>query len=384
MGTKEHEKDCLRQSLAECSLMRGETRRLARRLATTRESDSERPDFTFALPSQQRGVPATLIGLEHFMVDQCCEAQRKREGVNSLGARRRKALEALRNKYAPQIESGHELPDEAVAELLTLIAETMTDMLSSSYPEFMKSFETIFLDHLGKVDEYRKSLRNKANDGEHIELGFLIEVHSDMSHYTVVDSNDRRRCASGDILVFDDMLELFEKASGKIDFVILSVYGNVDTEPKNVLAFRCGNVKKSITKQHVPICSFASIESDLDAFAMPKAEVSVSHTFDEGGEMIDAVYSVGTPTLDAEIMAELMLRGAMRAWFALRNGRAFVSSEAIATFIDVFGDEIVGWRKLGDDASEWRVRPVMQRRSDQRSDAEKTRRARRSSMQMRR
>ena len=301
-----------------------------------------------------------------------------------MGARRRKALEALRNKYATQVESDHVLPDEAVTELLNLSADTMADMLSSSYPEFMKSFETIFLDHLGKVDEYRKSLRNKASNGERMELGFLIEIHSDMSHYIAVNSNGRRECAPGDMLIFDAMLELFEKASSKIDFVILSAYGNVGTEPKNVLAFKCGNVKKSITKQHVPICTFAGIESDLDAFAMPKTEVSVSHTFDEGGEMIDAVYSVGTPQLDAETMTELMLRGAMRAWFALRNGRAFVSSEVIAAFIDVFGDEIVGWRKLGDDASEWRVRPVMQRRSDQRSDAEKTRRARRSSMQMRR
>jgi hypothetical protein len=133
----------------------------------------------------------------------------------------------------------------------------------------------------------------------------------------------------------------------------------VDIEPKNVLALKCGNAKKTITKQQVPVCTFAGIESDIDAFAKPKADVSVSHTLNEGGEMIDAVYNVGTPALDAETMAELMLRGAMRAWFALLDGRAFVSSEAIATFIDVFADEIVGWRSLSDDAEEWRVRPVL-------------------------
>lgn len=357
---KKHETDCLNSSLSVGQIQRGETRRIVQRLlSATCVSECERPDFTFAVPSKRRGAPATLIGLEHFMVDQCCEAQRKREGVNSLGARRRKAFKALQDKYAPQIKSGHELPDEAVAELLALVGDTMADMLSSSYPEFMKSFETTFLDHLGKVDEYRKNLRSKAANGERVELGFLIEVHSDMSCYVVVDGDTRRKCAPGDILVFDDMLELFDRASSKIDFVIMAIYGNVDTKPKNVLAFKCGNAKKSITKQQVPICTFAAIESDIDAFAKPKADVSVSYASTEGGKTINASYNVGTPELDTETMTELTLRGAMRAWFALRDGRAFVSNEAIATFIDVFGDEIVGWRSLSGDAEEWRVRPVL-------------------------
>lgn len=309
--------------------------------------------------SQQRGVPATLIGLEHFMVDQCCEAQRKREGVNSLGARRRKQFEALREKYIPQIESGDELPDAAFADLLALSADAIADALSSSYPEFMKSFETTFLDHLSKVERYRENLRAAASNGERIELGFLIEIHSDMGRYTLSDRSGSRKCKAGDMLVFDDMLSLFEKSSRIIDFIILSVYGNVDTKPRNVLAFKCGNVKKSITKQHVPICVFADKESEISAFAKPRAEVSVSHTSSESGEMIDAIYNVGTPELDTEVLAELMLRGAMRAWFALRDEQAFVSSGAITAFIAAFGNEIVGWRRLCDDENEWRVRPVM-------------------------
>lgn len=293
------------------------------------------------------------------MVDQCCEAQRKREGVNSLGARRRGQFEALRKKYAPQVETGNELPDEAIAELLSLTAVTMADMLSSSYPELMKSFETIFLDHLGKVDEYRRNLKAVARNGERIEMGFLIEIHSDMSRYMIVDEKGQRKCEQGDILVFEDMLELFERASSKIDFVILAVYGNVDVKPRNVLAFKCGNVEKSISKQHIPICTFADVDSDIGAFVKPKAEVSVSHALSSDGENIDAVYTVGTPELGREALTELTLRGAMRAWYALRHGRAFVSTEAVAAFVSAFGDEISGWRKLSVEENEWRVRPVM-------------------------
>lgn len=360
MDRKEREKECLRLSLAAGAHTHGETRRVTRRLSTAvRKSDGERPDFTLKVPSQKKGVPETLIGLEHFMVDQCCEAQRKREGVNSLGVRRRGAFETLRKKYAPLIESENELPDEAVVDLLALTADTMADMLSSSYPEFMKSFETVFLNHLSKVDGYRKNLRTRAVNGERVELGFLIEVHSDMSRYMMIDGSGPRKCEPGDMLVFDDMLTLFERASGRIDFVILAVYGNMGIEPRNVLAFKCGNVKKSITKQHVPICTFAGIESDIDAFVKPKTKVSVSHSSREGGKMIDAVYSVDAPRMNEETMAELMLRSAMRAWYALREGKAFVSSKAIAAFITAFGDEIIGWRRLSDDEGEWRVRPVM-------------------------
>lgn len=359
---KNHEDKCLKDVVAVGAKLRGETRRILRRLPMDHyNSDRERPDFVFHIPSNKRGVAGTSIGLEHFMIDQCCENQRKHKGVNSLAAKRRAEINGLYHKYADEIKVDGNLPDILIDELMTLVANTMSDSLSSSYPELMESFKTVFFNHLDKVDEYRKNLKSQLIDGEHIEIGFLIEIHADMSKYHRANTKGAQQCVPGDIIIFDDMLNAINGAKGKVDFIILAVYGNIDIEPRNVLAFKCGNPEKSITKQHVPIITYAGIEADLDAFVKPHSKVSVTYSRNEENDAVNAVFTVNKPVLEEKALIELLFRSIMRAWYALRDGKSYVANKAIVEFMDLFGDLITGWRRLTDDENEWRVRPIMSR-----------------------
>ena len=359
MGSKEYEITCLRDTIEVGLRYAGETRRILRELPMKHCSvERERPDFVFHIPQSKRGRGGILIGLEHFLVDQCCEPQNRREGVNSLAARRRREFEEVRARWVPEMAAGGDLPNEAISELMNLTTDIMADQVSAGYPELIKSFETVFQCHLNKVSAYRKNLRNEVTKGDAIKIGFLVELHYDMSQYAIASNKGSRGCELGDVLVFDDMLDIINRARGKVDFIVLSIYGNVDSAPRNVLAFKCGNAEKSITKQGVPICVFADIESDIGAFAIPRPKVTAEYGLNSETGSVDGEFVVERQELDKEVRIELLARSAMRAWNALRTGRSYVAKAAMVRFVEEFGSRIVGWRPLTDDDNEWRVRPL--------------------------
>lgn len=275
MGNKEREVKCLQETMDYCSRLEGETRRILQRLSLERCINSERPDFMFEIPPNRRGNASSLVGLEHFMVDQCCESQRnqKRKGerVNSLSVKRRSKFGELCAEY---VSNNGDLSNELINEFLDLMDDVTSDHLSTSYPELVESLSTTFLRHLSKVSEYRENI-NKAKTfkGKRVEIGFLIEMHFDMSQYLLVSEKEKRRCEPGDIIIItSDMVDIFSEARGKVDFIILSMYGNVDIKPRNVFAFKCDSLKKSITKQNIPICVYAG--RDADFRTIHAAEVS--------------------------------------------------------------------------------------------------------------
>ncbi len=360
MDSKEHEIRCLKETIDACSGTQGETRRILKRLSLEYcDFDNERPDFVFEIPSNKHNETSIVIGLEHFTVDQCCEPQRKRDGINSLGAKQRRRIEKLYATYTPYIQESGELPDKAVKEFFQIAEGAISDCIGTSYPELMASFEKNFCNHLNKVSKYRENLRLRASIGKRIEIGFLIEIHSDMSCCMLASNKKRHMCEPGDILVTTEMLDIINKARGKVDFVILSSYGNVDAKPRKIVAFKCGNPEKSITKQSIPICVYTGIDAGFNPFVVPKPKVSVTPRSSDYGDSVNSEITVNRSGLPKEIRTELMLFRCMQAWCALRNGQTILANTSVMKVLDEFGDAIVGWRSLTDNEGKWRVRPIL-------------------------
>ena len=360
MGAKGRELKCLTDSLALCPTTRGETRRILQMLSMYEgDIDSERPDFILRVSRKGKSNSELVVGLEHFMVDQNSETQRKRKGVNSLGEKRRKQLEALQVKYRQDVVDGADLPDEAIGELFHAASGAIADSLNTSCVELIASFETVFLEHLRKVREYRRNVRRVAKRDDGIACGFLIELHSDLSRYFFEDGNSSRECVSGEALLLEEMVPVLEKAKGAIDFIVISFYSPTDSAPKNVLAFKCGNVRKSIEKQHVPICPYVGSDVFLEAFSRPKASVSVAEIEDEDNGDIKVTFEASGERLAYEDRFEFLLLSAAKAWHLARQGKPCVSDFLVHQFLTDYGDRIIGWKRFEGTRDDWRIRPIM-------------------------
>lgn len=346
MGKKDRERGCLDATLAICPTHRGETRRLLKRLDGAVELlESERPDFTFIIPHVHRSGGNTVVGLEHFAIDQCVERRRKSKhgdenAVNSLSAKRRAGLESIRKEYGPRIAVGEEIPMEAIDKFLNECSNAMADALTCSYPELMASFRTVFNKHLKRADAYRRNLHEVAEDVGAIELGFLIEMHADDNRFALVRGGRGRECERGDILVFEDMLGVMESAAGKVDFIILVSYGSLDVEPSKVLAFRCNNIRKSINKQGFPICRYIGMDAYAEAFKMERPSMSANWDTSEDGAEIGAQFErepKGAPDEDGVSRKECAHHALSDALSAIRDGDPCVMGRGLYRCLREFG-----------------------------------------------
>ena len=359
MGNKNREREFLTAVLEACPAQRGETRRILRRLSTAiNVAANERPDFVFHIPAANKGELDVVVGLEHFMVDQNSEQQRSRVGVNSRGEKRRKAVKRLFDSLPPGSDMTESELSDAFLRTLSLAEEQVADTLSASYPELLETFRTSFLGHLHKVKDYRQTIQALSDNGERIEIGFLVEIHMDLSRYVKSDGKKLQECIPGELLLFEDMVEIMEKAQGKIDFIVLAYCGMSDRCPAQVLAIKCGNIRKGIMKQHVPVYVYAGSDADLDPFTKPRPTVNITNRESEEEGHFEAVMNVEGMRPDDETSDELTIRNVARVWEARRKGQPYITSQSVDMCVRAFGGSISGWQRLSSESDEWRIRPV--------------------------
>ena len=223
----------------------GEGRRNVNRLNGSVDRSSERPDIVI------NAEDGRIIGIEHFRVDQLIKNDKK---VQSAAAEFVSSIEDERTRIVGDKDVDHlELTDEMLDMFGRNAAKGIFLTKNSKISDLAKSLEAgLFGDrgHAKKLDEYRCNLLTINNDAK-VELGYLIEFHSELSSLILNEGTSSHQLVSGEMPLFPDLYDLLERAARNVDWILLAFYPNLRSEMVGAAVARCSNgmFRKSLERQ---------------------------------------------------------------------------------------------------------------------------------------
>lgn len=347
MGKKEDEQACLAKALKLGMRQKGEPRRIIKRLegAELPRAKPERPDFVKVISPTRRRDKGALVGVEHFCVDHYSEPTRKDGGktANSLGSKERYKMREIYEKGHEALMETGELPEEALEGVTSIASGLLAATKKSSYYSFLHSFQCALDKHLRKANEYKRELKALADGGQRIELAFLVEIHTDFSNMFLRDGREVYRCPPGFMPMFEDVVDLLEKASNRVDHIVLLMGNTIHGRETSLLALNAHNVRGSLRKQRVSIYTYAGEDRFLPEMrTMPKeVEVTSSYTSDKAN--LNIVLGCTWTDAATECKVDAAFQGLKQAYKASQDGRCCASTFAVHFLSEILMDGIIFW-----------------------------------------
>ncbi len=114
--------------------------------------------------------------------------------------------------------------------------------------------------HACKLDTYRQNLSSAR--ASKVEIGFLIEIHSDFSGYFINDERGTRRIEKGQAVLPPETFDLLKRVSKDVDWLLLGFYPNVAGEIVDARIIDCreGRFSASCRKQKLTEVELLYIE----------------------------------------------------------------------------------------------------------------------------
>lgn len=197
----------------------GYKKKAATKLRGILRSDDERPDLVI-----RRGN-GSIIGIEHFRIDHHIKRGRS---ASSKSAELMANMNAQRERLKPVLNRSDEALDEAVDVVASFIAKEVYQCHSACCDDLTRSLSVRLFDkrsgHAIRLLDYRKNLIERYGDDRNIELGYLIEVHSDFHSLFLHTGSKVVRLQSGHCPLFGDLFTLLQKASAEVDWILIGFY----------------------------------------------------------------------------------------------------------------------------------------------------------------
>ena len=242
MEKKSKELDCLRQAVTLGLRKRGRTKTFFKAVEAglkDKESilDGERPDFVILTPQEQNGK-RTLLGIEHFRVDHLVTQKQYKKGndskqVASIGIVEQKNVNAFYDKYHEKVMASPEIPDGLFDGMAKLLENMANNIQRATYRNFMESFVYSMERHLSNVDDYLQELNKKSTGKYNIQMGFLVEVHSDFGHLYLSHDGKTEKAKNGLMPFFEEIVQWIEENcdARKVNFIVFYLSETLERNP---------------------------------------------------------------------------------------------------------------------------------------------------------
>lgn len=311
----------LQEVLGCCRSTGGAAAKAVEKMAATEvDASGERPDLRIATA---RGA---VMGLEHFRVDHLVRNGKK---AKSKAAEWSSRLEAERRALLDTTTDGP-FPYEAAADIVgKFAAEAMQNSLDAVPDDLSRSLDKALFDaksgHAPKLAAYRDNL--PCENDKAIELGFLIEVHSDFSAFFLNGGRTARKVFPGEPLLSPQTYGLLERAAQQVDWLLLGFYPNTGTKivKAAVLDCRNGRFPKSCRKQGLRRCELLRCDLPDRNHRVVYEGATLGRTSDE------AILSIAreSGSIDGFQLASQCLLRTAEALNLQRAGRAFAATAPI-------------------------------------------------------
>lgn len=250
-----HEAKVLEDVLSLCLSSGGQRAKAARKIEGDVDSSVESPDIRVSIAKRD-----AIVGIEHFRIDQNIKGGKKAESkdLETSGLMNKRRLEVL------EMDDG---PDRDAAMFDTVgkvAAKYMQHSFDAKPRDLARSLEARLYGagsgHAGKLDTYRRNLSGaKASK---VEIGFLIEIHSDFSAYFINDERGTRKVERGQAVLPPEAFKLLKRVSKDVDWLLLGFYPNVAEEIVDARIIDCreGRFSASCRKQKLTEVELLYIE----------------------------------------------------------------------------------------------------------------------------
>lgn len=246
----------LRDVLSLCLSSGGQRAKAARKIEGDVDSSAESPDIRVSIVKRD-----AIVGIEHFRIDQNIKGGKKAES---------KDLEtsSLMNKRRLEVLEMDDGPDRYATMLDTVgnaAANYMQHPFDSKPGDLARSLEARLYGtgsgHACKLGTYRRNLSSAR--ASKVEIGFLIEIHSDFSGYFINDERGTRRVEKGQAVLPPEAFNLLKRVSKDVDWLLLGFYPNVAEEIVDARIIDCreGRFSASCRKQKLTEVKLLRIEN---------------------------------------------------------------------------------------------------------------------------
>lgn len=299
-----HEEQVLNDVLKLSIASGGYKKKVALKVSGSINASGECPDIVI---TRRDG---SLIGLEHFRVDHNVKHGRN---AQSKSAELTSAMKAEYEKLAPRLK----VDDVSSEELASIVAN---DVSMAKYHQSCACCDdlTRSLDarlfggksgHASKLPKYRNHLAELSGDDGRIELGYLIEIHSDFQGLFMHDGARVVRLDSGQCPLYAEIFDLFFRASSEVDWILIGFYPCLTDQIANAAIIDCRNnmFKESCRRQRLKRTEYLGLgktEPFLKQSRVGKTEIElcgdkVNINIENPAEKICPELLFGTAIIDA-------------------------------------------------------------------------------------
>lgn len=311
----------------------GEARRNVARLSGDIRS-FDRLDILIAAEGGKR-----IVGIEHFRVDHHIGKGKK---VESKSARFSSDAERFRRHHEDAARRGA-LAEEAYRGFGDLISRAIREQSNACVDDIRTSLDAGLFGkdgrgHAFKLDVYRENIVQIDVNAD-IQLGFLIELHTDLRQWFLNDAFKETRVSPGQFPISCEAYELLKKASAHVDWILLAFCPLYGDEVRDAAIIRCHNgmFETSAARQGMIQTPYLGLGKETP-FGKQDRQGGVE--FDVGNDGVDYLVENTSEQMDAIELFNNAISGAAEAFNLARRGKPFAATMSVQLAYDIAKDSL--------------------------------------------
>lgn len=321
------------QSLKVARVKGGEARRNVARLSGDIRS-FDRPDILIAAEDGKR-----IVGIEHFRVDHHIGRGKK---VESKSARFSSDAERFRRQHENAARRGA-LAEEAYRGFGDLISRAIREQSNACVDDIGASLDAGLFGkddrgHAFKLDVYRENIVQIDANAD-IQLGFLIELHTDLRQWFLNDAFKETRVSPGQFPISCEAYELLKEASAHVDWILLALCPLYGDEVRDAAIIRCcnGMFETSAARQGIIQTPYLGLGKET-LFGRQDRQGKVE--FGVGSDGVDYLVENTSEPMDPFELFNNAISGAAEALNLARKGKPFAATTSVQLAYDIAKDSL--------------------------------------------
>ena len=321
------------QSLKVARAKGGEARRNVARLSGDIRS-FDRPDILIAAEGGKR-----IVGIEHFRVDHHIGKSKK---VESKSASFSSDAERFRRQHEDAARRDA-LTEEAYQGFGDMISRAIREQSNACVDDISTSLDAGLFGkngrgHAFKLDAYRENI-TQIDANTDIQLGFLIELHTDLSKWFLNDRFKETRVSQGQFPISCETYELLKKASAHVDWIVLAFCPIYGTEVRDAAIIRCHNgmFETSAARQGIIQTPYLGLGKETP---FGKQDKQGEVEFGVGNDGVNYLVENTSEPMDPFELFNNAISGAAEALNLARKGKPFAATTSVQLTYDITKDSL--------------------------------------------
>lgn len=182
--------------------------------------------------------------------------------------------------------------------------------------------------HASKLPKYRNHLTELSGDDGRIELGYLIEIHSDFQGLLMHDGTRVSSLVSGQCPLYAEIYDLLFKASCEVDWILIGSYPCLTDQIANAAIIDCRNnmFKESCRRQRLKRTEYLGLgktEPFLKQSRAGETEIELC------GDKVNITIENPAEGISPELLFGTAINDAARALNLDRSGETYTTTISV-------------------------------------------------------